>query len=176
MRWRDNARPRLIFLGQHDRQHARGLRRIGRIVRPELKREVVVVDFPEEIGAVDGDGAEVVLAVGIVFGREDVEALHQSKYPRGDGLAERRDAGCEAGLASGERLAESVVELLDFGRAARNAVEEANGLDRLVTQGASSRGFARGFALLRRSGFLARLFAGHAEDAILLRGIFVDIG
>ena len=40
---------RLIFVGEHDRQHARRLRRIGRVLRrAELEVRIVVVDLPED--------------------------------------------------------------------------------------------------------------------------------
>ena len=39
---------RLIFVGEHDRQHARRLRRIGRVFRAELEVRIVVVDLPED--------------------------------------------------------------------------------------------------------------------------------
>ena len=43
-----SERDALIFVGEHDRQHARRLRRIGRVLRAELEVRIVVVDLPED--------------------------------------------------------------------------------------------------------------------------------
>src|SRR5665213_66838 len=63
----------LVFARQQDCQDACGDRRVCRIGRSAFEEAVVVVDLPEDIGAFDGEGAEIVLAMRIVVGREILE-------------------------------------------------------------------------------------------------------
>ena len=67
---------RSVFVGAHDRQHARGDGGIGGIGRADLGRAVVVVQLPEAANAALVDRAEVVLAVGIVVVGEGVEGAN----------------------------------------------------------------------------------------------------
>ena len=64
-----------VFVGAHDRQHARGDGGFGGIRRTELHVVVVIIDFPEVAHAAFVHGAEVVLLMRVVIFAEGVEAL-----------------------------------------------------------------------------------------------------
>ncbi len=57
---------RSIIPREHDRQHAGRLLRVFRSFRTKLHVLVVIVDLPDVFLAVDFDGSEVVLAVGVI--------------------------------------------------------------------------------------------------------------
>lgn len=65
----------LVFAREHDREHARRLALVGRIFAAGFHGGVVVVDLPEAGLAGEFETAEVMLAVGIVIGREGIEGL-----------------------------------------------------------------------------------------------------
>jgi hypothetical protein len=75
-------------------------------------------------------GAEVMLAVRVVFWGEVIEASDFQKRVGRDHIGERRDARCHDDLAAREGFAERVVELADASRFLR--------LDRLL-EGSSLR-------------------------------------
>jgi hypothetical protein len=56
----DKSWPISVLLRQRDRKSALGLRGVGRIIRHELERQVVVIDLPEHAlyGRVLVDGSE----------------------------------------------------------------------------------------------------------------------
>src|SRR6266536_6076438 len=59
-----------ILLRKHDRQHAGRLRRISRVFRAELHRQIVIMHLEEELPAREREAPEIVLLVGIVVGLE----------------------------------------------------------------------------------------------------------
>ena len=59
----------LVLVGEHHGEDAQGLRRVGGVGRVVLCLRIVVVDLPEEPLSLEVEGAEVVLAVGVVLPR-----------------------------------------------------------------------------------------------------------
>ena len=55
-----------ILLREHDGEHPHRLRWIGRVFRPELHRQIVIIQLEKELPPRDFKAAEVVLLVGIV--------------------------------------------------------------------------------------------------------------
>ena len=58
----------LVFLSQQDGEHAPRFLRIARVRRAVLERAVVAINFPEQLDAVEVEGTEVVLPVGVISG------------------------------------------------------------------------------------------------------------
>ena len=66
-----------IFVCEHDRKRAFGFSGIARVLRAEIWIiGRVVIDFPEQLFAVEYERSEVVLAVRIVVVGEDIECDH----------------------------------------------------------------------------------------------------
>jgi hypothetical protein len=77
---------RSVFVRAHDDEDARRLRGIGRVGGAERAGRIVVIDFPEVVLVVDHDGAEVVLTMRIVLGRE----LAEKSEPKRSAMCWRR--------------------------------------------------------------------------------------
>lgn len=90
----------MVFVGTHDGRHAAGNDGICHIWRGKPTDQVVVVDLPKVANALEIDRAEVVLAVGIVVGREGLEARHQAKQGSLRVGVQGAYAGSEDGLAA----------------------------------------------------------------------------
>src|ERR1700688_2009038 len=105
-----------ILLGQHDRHYACSLSSVGRIFRAVLKRQVVIVDFPEELLLTDGHAAKIMLPIGVIVGRKRVEVLHGGNGRSGEIHSKCESTGSETALATSQRLAECIVEFADLVR------------------------------------------------------------
>jgi len=110
----------LILLCQHDGQDARGLGRVGRVlgasriaVQFALGIQRVIVDFPEDLMALDGEGAEVVLAVGVVVRGEGVKGPHALDDRQHQEVGQVQDALGDVHVSAGAGGAELVVQLAD---------------------------------------------------------------
>lgn len=66
----------LIFRSQHNRKYPLGDSGVCWVIRAVLHGWVIVVDFPEDLVALNGHGSEVMFSVGIVVRREGVKFLH----------------------------------------------------------------------------------------------------
>lgn len=102
-----------ILLRQRDGENALGLCGIGGVLRPGRQRIVVIVDLPEQPLPGDLECAEIMLAVGIVVGREVAECFHGGESCGRKRDTQVRDARREKAPSSFERGAESVVEVAD---------------------------------------------------------------
>ncbi len=110
----------LILPGQHDGHDPDGSCSVGRIFRTgavdvqiPFQVRLVVGDFPEDLFALDGDGADVVLAVGVVVlgkGIEGADSLDDAEHlVAGQG----HDASGDVDAAPVAGDAELVIQLAD---------------------------------------------------------------
>src|SRR5471032_2374202 len=99
-----------VFVGPHEGEDARGLARIGGVVRSEFESEVVVIDLEEVALALEVDGAKVVVLKRIIIFFEEIEPAHEpdqaAQFAGREGLHARRDDD----LAASQSSAKGVVQ------------------------------------------------------------------
>ena len=66
-----------VFVGAHDSQNSNRRVRVGGIEGVLVHGQIVVIDFEEELLAIDLDGTEIVLAVGIIAPVKAVESFER---------------------------------------------------------------------------------------------------
>lgn len=86
-------RPRLVFLSQHNRNHALGEIGIGRIRRVEASVLIVIVDLENDGCAIEIEHSKVVLVIWVVRGAKIIKAGDSVGQASNCFLAECRDTG-----------------------------------------------------------------------------------
>jgi len=99
-----------VLTRKHDREDARRLLGVGRVFRPELTAQVVIVDSPEERLAGDFEATEVVLAVRVIVIVEVREVPNLEQYFGSHSDRQVCDPRAQSDTPADERCAKVVVE------------------------------------------------------------------
>src|SRR5262249_40620758 len=100
-----------ILLGQHDRDHTLGDRRVSSVRRMHRQCFVVVVDLEKDRLAVGVERAEVVFLIRVVGVMKVVKHLYGLDESFDGLLAQRGDARRDHGVAGAQVLSQFVIEL-----------------------------------------------------------------